>query len=75
MADFGAMTAVGDLQWHWGSAYLIASPMPGIWLAQRRDTHQTLKAEDPEALRQLIYQDYFKHPVPRPAVPALTADR
>jgi hypothetical protein len=65
MADFGAMTALGDLQHHWGSAYMISHLEPDIWLAQRRDDYATLRAEGPEQLLYLIRQDYARKPVPR----------
>ena len=55
-----------DLRHHWGSAYLIHYFWrPGLWLAQRRDTRETLKAGDPEQLRRLIRQDYAARRIPR----------
>jgi len=57
---------LNDLRHHWGSAYVVHHFWrPGLWLAQRRDTHETLKAEDPEQLRLLIREDYSAHPVSR----------
>ena len=46
------MTAVAlaDLQWHWGSAYLITGAA-GHWVAQRRDDGWTLIASGPGELR------------------------
>lgn len=56
---------LADLQHHWGSAYMISHPQPDVWLAQRRDTYESLKAEEPTGLLRLIRQDYFRKPVPR----------
>ena len=42
--------ALADLQWNWGSAYLITG-MSGHWLAQRRDDGRTLSASGPEERR------------------------
>jgi hypothetical protein len=67
--DPGALSVLGNLQWHWGSAYLIARPGPDIWVAQRADTRETLCATDPEQLREAIRADYAGRPVPRPAFP------
>jgi hypothetical protein len=57
--------ALASLRWHWGSAYLIAHPEPGVWVAVRRDTRGTLHADDPEKLREQIRADYLARPVPR----------
>jgi hypothetical protein len=66
----GYVSDLGDLKWHWSGAYNIAYfARPGLWLAQRRDTHETVKAEDPEELRDLIRADYFRRPVRRAARP------
>jgi hypothetical protein len=54
-----------DLRWHWGDAYLIHHLGPDTWVAQRRDSRQTLGAEDPETLRERIKADYAAHPVDR----------
>ncbi len=54
-----------ELRWHWGSAYLIGHRAPDVWVAQRRDTRETLIADGPEALRGEIRADYLAHPVPR----------
>ena len=64
----GTRDAVADLQWNWGSAYLITG-MAGHWLAQRRDDGQTLSASGPEELRELMTEDYRARPVPREAAP------
>ena len=62
----GYDTDLGDLRWHWGSAYRIQHwPVPRLWLAQRRDTGETVKAADPTELRDRIRADYFARPVPR----------
>jgi len=54
-----------DLRWHWGEAYLIHHLGPDVWVAQRRDSRETLGAEDPETLRERIKADYAAHPVSR----------
>ncbi len=64
----GTRDALADLQWNWGSAYLITG-MAGHWLAQRRDDGRTLSASGPEELRELIIEDYRARPVPREAAP------
>jgi hypothetical protein len=57
---------LADLRHHWGSAYFIEFfARPGLWLAQRRDTRETLKAGDADALRDLIIADYAARPVER----------
>jgi len=33
-----------DLRWHWG-AYVISHLRPGVWVAQRRDTNDTIRAD------------------------------
>jgi hypothetical protein len=53
------------LRWHWGSAYLIHHPMPDVWIAERRDDHETLRADSPERLLDLIRKDYSDRPVSR----------
>ena len=32
------------LRWHWDEAYLVAHPEPDLWVAVRRDNHETLRA-------------------------------
>jgi hypothetical protein len=56
------------LRWHWGSAYIICHPEPDVWIAERRDNHETLRATTPLGLRDEIITDYFSRPVIR-AVP------
>jgi hypothetical protein len=53
------------LWWHWGEAYIIVHPEPDFWLAERRDTHRTVRAETPEELRDAILADYLASPVSR----------
>ena len=60
--------ALADLQWNWGSAYLITG-MSGHWLAQRRDDGRTLSASGPDGLRELMIEDYAARPVSREAAP------
>ena len=57
------------LRWHWGEAYVICHPEPDVWIAQRRDTRETLRAATPEGLRDLIITDYTERPVSREAAP------
>jgi hypothetical protein len=64
----GTQEAVADLQWHWGSAYLITGAA-GLWIAQRRDDGRTLTATGPDSLRELIIEDYAARPVPRDDAP------
>jgi hypothetical protein len=54
-----------DLRWHWGRAYNIAHPAHDRWIATRRDGQGTLRAADPEALREAIREDYAARPVRR----------
>ena len=54
-----------DLRWHWGEAYLIHHLGPDVWVAQRRDSRQTIGAQDPETLRERIKADYASRPVSR----------
>jgi hypothetical protein len=57
--------ALAELEWHWGSAYLIANPEPGAWIAQRRDDFGTLRAASVDELWQAIRADYAARPVRR----------
>ena len=62
----GYESDLGELRWHWGSAYRIQYwPGPCLWLAQRRDTGETLKADSAGALHSRIVADYTARPVPR----------
>jgi hypothetical protein len=54
-----------ELRWHWGGAYLISFYEPDNWVAQRRDNRDTLRAESPADLRDLIVADYSANPVSR----------
>lgn len=53
------------LRWHWGEAYVISCAEPGNWIARRRDTHETLRADTPLGLRDKIIADYVARKVPR----------
>lgn len=53
------------LWWHWGEAYVICRPEPGVWIAERRDTHETIRSDTPLGLRDLIIKDYTARPVSR----------
>jgi len=54
-----------DLRWHWGDAYLISFFEPDVWVAQRRDNCETLRADNPVDLRERITADYTAAPVSR----------
>jgi hypothetical protein len=56
---------LNELRHHWGSAYLIHCLGLGKWVAQRRDCHATIGAENADGLLNLIREDYAAHPVPR----------
>ena len=56
---------LGALRWHWGDAYAVCHPPTDTWIAQRRDTRETLKATTPEGLRDKIIADYLARPVSR----------
>lgn len=59
--------ALESLLFHWGDAYRISNPLPGRWIAQRRDNGETLRGETAEQLHNLILADYEKRRVPREA--------
>jgi hypothetical protein len=62
----GADADLAELRWHWGSAYLVHHfAGEGRWMAQRRDSHATVNADDPGRLLGLMRADYTAHPVPR----------
>lgn len=62
--------SLDDLRWHWGDAYLIHYfETAGKWVAQRRDSHETISADGPAALLDLIRQDYRQRPVSRSVAP------
>ena len=63
---------LGALQWHWGSAYVISCHRADLWMARRRDTRETLRAETPLGLRDMIIADYTARPVSRdlPGLPS-----
>ena len=56
---------LGELKYHWGSAYLISHPEPGVWLAQRRDTCETPRAASAAGLLEKIRDDHAQRPVSR----------
>ena len=58
-----------ELRWHWGGAYLISFFEPDNWIAQRRDDHATLRADNPVDLREKIVADYTAHPASRSVAP------
>jgi hypothetical protein len=53
-----------ELRWHWGEAYLIHR-LGGRWVAQRRDSRETISAPTAAGLGELITQDYAAKPVAR----------
>jgi hypothetical protein len=53
------------LQYHWGSAYVIAWTGDGKWVAQRRDNRESVTADTPEELIRRIRRNYDANPVPR----------
>jgi hypothetical protein len=57
--------ALESLAWHWGEAYAVSRPEPDVWLAQRRDTREMLRAGSAEELRDVILADYVARPVSR----------
>lgn len=63
MGDYDADLA--ELRHHWGSAYLIEHPGPDVWIAQRKDSRETLRADSPGELLEKIRADYATHPVSR----------
>jgi len=65
---------LGALRWHWGGAYVICHPAPDTWIAQRRDTDETLRATTPLGLRDKIIADYAARPVSREAAPPAPRD-
>jgi hypothetical protein len=56
---------LAELQHHWGSAYIVAHPGADTWIAERRDDHQTLRAESAVELLEKIRANYAAHPVSR----------
>ena len=65
--DYAADLA--DLQYHWGSAYVIEHPEPDVWIAVRRDDHETLRDTTPLGLRDKIIADYTARKVSRDVMP------
>ena len=63
------------LRWHWGEAYIINCLGPGDWLAERRDTHETLRGQSPLGLRERIIADYTTQPVSRAVAPLMRRER
>ena len=53
------------LRWHWGEAYIISHAKPDVWMAQRRDTGETLRDVTPLGLRDQIIRDYTARSVKR----------
>jgi hypothetical protein len=53
-----------ELRWHWSTAYLIHH-LGDRWVAQRRDSRETISAPTAAGLGELITQDYAARPVAR----------
>jgi hypothetical protein len=58
-----AAELIDYLRWHWGEAYRIHFFEPDRWMAQRRDTWESLTASTPLDLRNAIVTDYRASPV------------
>jgi hypothetical protein len=55
---------LNTLRWNWGEAYII-DYLGGKWIAERRDTHETLRDDTPLGLRDRIIVNYSGNPVKR----------
>jgi len=53
-----------ELRWHWGEAYLVHH-LGGRWVAQRRDSRETISADGAAGLAEAIARDYQARPVAR----------
>jgi hypothetical protein len=53
-----------ELRWHWDTAYLIHH-LGDRWIAQRRDSRDSMSADSAAGLRDLIVADYNARPVSR----------
>jgi hypothetical protein len=53
------------LRFAYDGAYSVQHPQPDMWIAERLDTRETLKAETADGLLGLIRADYFARPIPR----------
>jgi hypothetical protein len=64
-----AARALADLDYHWGSTYLITRDPAGTWLALPRmlPAGPPLTAATPGELRVLIRADYDRRTLPPPA--------
>jgi hypothetical protein len=60
---------LAELRYHWGDAYEISHPERDVWVAQRNDTRETVRAATGDGLFGAIGADYRARPVPRPPVP------
>ena len=56
---------LAELRHHYGEAYVIDRLGEDLWLAQRRDTRETLRAKSAAELLEKIRADYATHPVSR----------
>jgi hypothetical protein len=65
MGPLNGPSQLDDLVHHWGDAYVIDRVSAGLWLAQRRDNREMLRAESAEELHDLIVADYGAKPVAR----------
>ncbi len=53
-----------QLRWHWDTAYLIHR-LGGRWVAQRRDSRETISSDTAAGLLEAITRDYQARPVAR----------
>jgi len=58
--------SLAELKHHWGGAYLI-EVLGGRYVAQRRDSRETISADSADGLLAAIRADYASKPVPRDA--------
>jgi hypothetical protein len=66
------LSQLDEFRWNWDRAYKIVAA-GGHCLAQRRDDGRTLTVDSPEALRELVIQDYEAEPVSCDAAPLVVA--
>jgi hypothetical protein len=66
----GEEKALEALRWDWDTAYLIGYDEEHGWYAGRRDRiGELITADDPDALRRKIAENYAIKPVPARAAP------
>ena len=61
-----AIDALEALRWDWDTAYMIGHDEEHGWYAARKDKiGELITADDPDALRREIAENYAMKPVPR----------